>query len=154
MKAKRVNLAGIALVVHFESFQPNAYRDSGGVLTIGYGHTSTVQENDVIDMYTARELLRKDMKVAEDMVNSAVKVPLTNNQFGALVAFTFNVGITAFSKSTMLKKLNNGDYDGAAAEFEKWTKVNGTELKGLVKRRAAERQLFVTPDNQEVASND
>lgn len=145
MNTRKINLAGLALIMHFESFSPVPYLDTGGVLTIGYGHTRTVQSKDKIDIHTAKELLRKDCEVAEMGVSDLVTVPLNDNQYSALVSFAFNVGLTAFSKSTLRKKLNAGDYAGAASEFERWNKDNGVVLNGLTRRRLAEKTLFLTP---------
>ena len=122
-----------------------AYRDTVGVITIGVGHTSAagppiVKPGMKITAEQSDEILSRDLAGVENDVNSAVKVPLTQNQFDALVSFVFNVGGGAFRKSTLLKKLNAHDFSGAADQFLVWTKQ-----KELTGRRKAERQQFLTP---------
>lgn len=145
---QRISATGIALVTHFEGFYPRAYKCPAGVWTIGWGHTGlahrdgTVHPGREITREEGEELLRYDMQVFEEVVRSAVKVPLAQHEFDALVAFSFNVGPGSFHSSTLLRKLNAGDKDGAAKEFAKWTKAKGKVLKGLVRRRNAEATLF------------
>lgn len=100
-----------------------------------------------IDEATAQRFFLEDIAWAEDAVNSKVKVGLTQNQFDALVSFVFNVGATNFSKSTLLRKLNAGDYEGAADEFHRWKHQKGKVLRGLVRRRAEESEYFLSPDD-------
>lgn len=135
---------GINLIKQFEGLQLKAYICAAGKLTIGYGHTGPdVKAGMKITDAEAEALLAKDLSSFEAGVSKLVKVPLTQNQFDALVAFTFNVGTAAFGKpSTMLKLLNLRDYDSAAKEFGRWVNGGGRPLPGLVKRRAAERALF------------
>ncbi|MEJ5352453.1 MAG: lysozyme [Melioribacteraceae bacterium] len=138
---------GIAIIKKYEGLRLQAYRCPAGLLTIGYGHTKTTKPGMVINKEMAELLLKQDLIEYEKAVNELVKVPLTQNQFDALISFIFNVGIGNFKKSTLLKKLNEWDYNGAAEEFMKWTKakVEGgyKELPGLVKRRNEEKQLFL-----------
>jgi GH24 family phage-related lysozyme (muramidase) len=142
-----INQEGLDLIKHFEGFRDKAYICPAGVLTIGYGTTGTrVRTGMVIDKKTAEQWLLEDVKKFEDGVESRVKVKLGSNQFSALVCFAYNVGIGAFDQSTMLRKLNNGDYTGAAAEFDKWVKGGGRTLPGLVRRRNSEKALFLKPD--------
>ena len=133
---------GLKLTERFESCRLKAYLDTGGVPTIGYGHTRGVKLGDTCTQEQAEEWLRQDVQVAEDAVNKFTKVELTQGQFDALVDFTFNVGVAAFLHSTLLKKLNSGDYKGAEAELDRWVKDNGKVLAGLQKRRDAEQELF------------
>lgn len=148
----KTNDAGVALIKDFEGLRLAAYPDPAhgwAVPTIGYGHTSAAGAPEVtrgmkITAAGADEILRSDLGQYEAAVSKAVKVPLTENQFAALVSFTFNLGAGALRKSTLLKKLNAGDYAGAAAEFAKWNKAGGEVLPGLTRRRAAERDLFLT----------
>lgn len=135
---------GINLIKKFEGLELKAYKDSVGILTIGYGHTHGVKAGDVITGQQADTFLREDAQVAELAVNTNVKVKLTQGQFDALVSFIFNLGAGNFVKSTLLKKLNAGDYAGAADEFGKWVNAGGKPLPGLVKRRAAEKEMFST----------
>ncbi|MDH2121645.1 lysozyme [Pantoea brenneri] len=140
----KVSNNGINLVKRFEGLELKAYRDSVGILTIGYGHTHAVKAGDAITGEKADAFLREDLQVAELTVNTNVKVKLTQGQFDALVSFVFNLGSGNFVKSTLIKKLNSGDYAGAADEFGKWVNAGGKRLPGLVKRRAAEREVFLT----------
>lgn len=133
------------LVKGFEGFCGKAYLDVVGVPTIGYGHTENVRPDDTITQSEAEALLEKDLARFEDGVKKAVKVPLNENQLAALTSFAYNVGLGAFGTSTLLKHLNEGHYDLAADQLLRWTKAGGKELKGLVRRRAAERAVFLTP---------
>ncbi len=143
--------AGLELIKSFEGLGLKAYLCPSGVLTIGYGHTGKVRGNKITLQTTitpeeAETLLKEDLIRFEKAVNSLVKVPLNNNQFDALVSFVFNIGINAFSTSTLLTLLNSGDYKGASQQFKRWIYGNGKKvLEGLEKRRAAEKKLFNTP---------
>lgn len=146
----RINSAGLAIIKDREGLRLTAYRDSGGVLTIGYGHTSAagapaVKAGMTITKAEAETILSRDVAWAERAVAELVKVPLTENQFSALVSFTFNLGPDQVWDSTLLRKLNAGDYAGAAAQFDRWIYDNGKPQPGLVTRRRMERALFETP---------
>lgn len=139
--------AGIDLITSFEGCRLTAYQDSVGVWTIGYGHTSGVYQGMTITEEEAIAFLRQDLKTAENTenaVNSNVTYGINQNQFDALVSFTFNVGTGNFTSSTLLKKLNAGDVNGAANEFDRWIYAGGQVLEGLVRRRAAEKQMFLS----------
>jgi len=137
--------AGIALTKSFEGLRLTAYRDCGGVLTIGYGHTgSGVTEGMTIDEAQAEALLRADLQAAVDCVNRAVITAITQNQFDALVDFCFNVGCGALLNSTLLRKLNAGDFAGAAAQFAVWVHAGGEVVAGLVRRRELEAEMFLS----------
>lgn len=142
---------GVALIKAHEGLRLTAYTDPVGVWTIGYGHTTTagppkVERGMKITDAGADAILRQDLAKFEGYVSSAVKVPLNQNEFDALVSFTFNLGPGNLRSSTLLKKLNAGDRAGAADEFLKWVRAGGKTLPGLVKRREAERALFCAPD--------
>ncbi|MDX5376375.1 MAG: lysozyme [Halomonas sp.] len=139
---------GLELIQRHEGLRLHAYRDAVGVPTIGYGHTSTARMGQVITELEALELLLADVERFENAVERLVQVPLNQHQFDSLVSFTFNLGAGALAKSTLLRKLNAGDYQGAAAEFDHWVHAGGRKLKGLVKRRADERRLFETPTHK------
>lgn len=134
--------AAYDLIRHFEGCELTAYRDSGGLWTIGYGHTKNVHEGMIINRQTAEMYLTQDVNMAAAHVERAVKVLLTQGQFDALVSFIFNLGAGRLQQSTLLKKLNAGDYGGAAEEFGKWVYANGEKAAGLVSRRAEEKRLF------------
>lgn len=116
----KISQKGIDLIKKWEGFRGNAYLCPAGVWTIGYGHTKTAKEDQSIDRIIAEQLLDRDLDVFEQAVNYQVKVKLTQNQFDALVSFAFNCGTGALQQSTLLRRLNRGDYPGTASEFLKW----------------------------------
>lgn len=128
----------------FEGLRLRAYQDSGGVWTIGWGHTQHALAGMIIIEVQAEALLSQDLIPVESAIDAHVKVPITQNQFDALVDFTFNLGIGAFEGSHLLKFLNAGDKYGAANEFAKWNHINGVVSSGLLRRRLAERDLFLS----------
>lgn len=143
-----ISQEGIDLIKRFEGLRLEAYYDVAGIITIGYGHTgSDVYEGQVISEDEAERLLRKDLQRFEDSVNAAVKAPIVQAMFDALVSLSFNIGSNAFKKSTALKRLNKEDYQGAAEAITWWNKatVNGEKVvvSGLARRRAAESALFL-----------
>ena len=149
----RVSDAGLAKIRSFEGFRANAYMDPGSInglpITIGFGSTrwedgSPIRMGDHISEERAAHLLRLEVAETEEAVNEAVTVPMTQEQFDALVSFAYNVGISAFKKSTLLRKLNAGDTRGAAREFLRWNLNDGRVMAGLTKRRHAEMALFLT----------
>jgi lysozyme len=140
----KTSLKGIALIKEYEGLRLGAYLCSAGVLTIGYGHTGGVKEGDLITEQKAEQLLQDDLKKFENGVLRLVRVPLTQNQFDALVSFAFNLGVGNLGKSTLLKMLNDRDYKGAAGQFIRWNKAAGKELAGLTRRRIAESELFLS----------
>lgn len=140
---RKINDEGIAHLKKWEGLRLKAYYCAGNVLTIGYGSTGPhVKKGMVITAEEAEALLRKDLERFERAVERLVKVQLTDNQFSALVSFVYNVGEGAFAKSTLLKKLNAGNYDAVPGELAKWNKAGGKRLQGLVNRRAAEAGLW------------
>lgn len=142
--------SGLELTKRFEGVRLIAYQDSTGVWTNGYGHTNSVKEGDVISQTQAEQFLQEDIKSVETAVNDLVKVSLTQEEFDALVDFVFNLGVGNFERSTLLRLLNQGDYNGAAAEFEKWDKARGKVISGLLRRRIAEENEFI--DGTEISS--
>lgn len=157
----KTSQTGLNLIEEFEGCILGAYDDatdrvvpaggsSRGTLTIGYGHTSDAGPPKVyvgqrITKQQANEILASDLAKVEQQVSSRVKVPLNQNQFDALVSFTFNVGPGALSRSGVLKNVNAQKWQAAADAFMQWTRGNGQVLQGLVRRRKAERALFLTP---------
>lgn len=145
----KISKLGLNLVRHFEGMYLRGYKCPANVWTIGYGHTGLVDGkpihgNMIITEEKAIELLQQDMAVFENAVKDSVKVPLTQNQFDALVSFAFNVGAGALRKSTLLRLLNQGKYEEVPAQFLRWNKGGGKVLAGLTRRRKAEGHLFVT----------
>ena len=135
---------GIDLITKFEGFRARAYKCPAGVWTIGYGHTKGVKAGQSVTLEGAQDLLRQDLKNFEDWVNKLIRVQLTQGQFDALVSFCFNLGPGALDSSTLLKLVNQQKFALAADQFKRWNKAGGVELSGLTKRRAAERELFVS----------
>lgn len=133
---------GLALIKEFEGLKLNAYFCSAGVLTIGWGTTAGVKPGDKITEAQAEEMLRADVVKFERGVFDAVKVPLAQHQFDALVVLAYNIGLGAFRTSTLLRLLNKGELSAAASQFDRWNKAGGKTLAGLTRRRAAERKLF------------
>lgn len=138
----KIGEKGLELIKHFEGLRLRAYQCSAHVWTIGYGHTAGVRPGDEISTEQADAFLKQDIAESERSVGRYVAVPLTNCQFDALVSFTFNLGSGNLRTSTLLKKLNSGDYAGAASEFLRWVNAGGERLPGLARRREAEKALF------------
>ena len=135
--------AGLALTKSFEGLRLEAYRDVGGVLTIGYGHTGPdVTDGETITEECAEMLLRADIAPCVAFVNRVVTVPLTQGQFDALVDFAYNEGREHLLNSTLLKMVNASRFDAAAAEFGIWVYAAGLPQMGLVRRRDAEQVMF------------
>ncbi|WP_144756291.1 lysozyme, partial [Bartonella saheliensis] len=161
---RKISKEGLELIKQWEGLRLNAYKDTIGVWTIGYGHTSAagkpfVHKGMTITEKQAEELLCKDLRQFENTVAKAVTVSLNSWQFAALVSFCYNVGTIAFCNSTLLKKLNQGEYEAVPAELQKWTKAGGKRLQGLVHRRVAEAGLwakgaYVSSNYQTVETKD
>lgn len=140
---KQIGKAGLDLVKSFEGLKLRAYLCPAKVWTIGYGSTGPhVTPGKVITDAQANDLLQDDLDRFEKAVTRLVTVPLTQNQYDALVSFAFNVGISALERSTLLKRVNARLFDQARAEFSKWNRAGGRPLAGLTRRRAAEAALF------------
>ena len=151
--AREINKAGLDLVKEFEGFYAAAYLCPAGVPTIGYGHTAGVALGQRISLEDAERLLREDLEKSGAAVERLVKVPLNDNQYAALTSFTFNLGEGSLAESTLLKRLNGGDYDAVPSEMARWVKAvdpktkQSCALQGLVKRRAAEGHLWLTTED-------
>lgn len=147
---RTISVAGIALIKEREGLRLKAYQDTGQVWTIGYGHTSAAGGMKVYPGLTithaqSEQLLKDDLaRMTYPVINDLVKVPLTQGQFDAMCSFIYNLGATQVSTSTLLKRLNQGNYNAAADQFGRWVYDNGVELEGLVIRRAKERALFLS----------
>lgn len=129
---------GISKLVEREGIRLKAYKDTKGIWTIGIGHTGPeVVEGLEIGELHAYDIFHSDVKWAEDAVNKYITVPLTQNQFDALVSFVFNIGASAFKKSTLRKILNQGDYEGAIKQFDRWVIP-----KEITRRRMSEKLQF------------
>lgn len=142
MGYKRTSQNGLALIKKFEGYRSTAYQCSAGVWTLGYGHTSGVKAGDTCTLEQAEQWLKEDVRTAENAVN-AEGLKLTQNQFDALVSFTYNVGTAAFKSSTLLKKIKADPDDPAIAqEFARWTYAAGQQVAGLANRRDDEAGLY------------
>jgi len=144
-----VSLFGVDLICGFEGKRLVAYDDGVGVWTIGFGTTVypngiKVKKGDTCTEAQAKAYMTHDLKKFESAVNNAVTVLLNQNQFDALVSLAYNIGTNAFSKSTLVKKLNANDYRGAADQFDVWVNAGGKRMQGLVNRRAKEKALFLS----------
>ena len=133
---------GTEILKYFEGCKLTAYQDSVGVWTIGYGHTKGVYNGMTITQEEAEQMLLTELEEYEGYIEDMVTVPLTQNQFDALVVWIYNLGPTNFRNSTLLKELNAGNYNAAGQEITRWNKAGGKVLAGLVKRREAEAELF------------
>ena len=145
----RTGRDGVELIRHFEGCRFDAYLCPAGVWTIGYGHTADVKEGDSIDQKAAEAFLIEDLESFEQAVTRLVEVPLTQQQFDALVSWTFNLGAGNLAESTLLRKLNNYQYAEVPEQMMRWVRAGGQVLDGLVRRRAAEAALFQNKDWRE-----
>lgn len=150
----QTNNEGLNLLHSFEGCKLESYQDIVGVWTIGYGTTGP----DIVKglKWTQQQVddrFKKDLVRFENGVSAAVKVPLTSNQFSALVCFAYNVGIQAMAGSTLVKLLNQGKTAEAADQFLRWDMAGGKKVKGLTRRREAERALFLKPEVQSVQTS-
>lgn len=146
----KINARGVALIKEYEGLRLNAYKCPGGELTIGYGHTSAAGSPKVvpgmkITADEAGEILKDDLRHYEDAVAGTITKYCNENQFSAMVSLCYNIGPGAFRKSSVARYFNDGQAAKAANSFLLWTKADGKELKGLIRRRAAELALFNTP---------
>ena len=140
---------GLEIIKHFEGFSSDPYLCPANVATIGYGatygfdHKRITMDHRPISLEEGEALLAQELGSVERSVRRLVRVALTQNQFDALVSFTFNLGSGRLQSSTLRSKLNRGDYEGASLEMPKWRKAGGRVLAGLVKRRFSEQKLFL-----------
>ena len=145
---RKISSTGLDCIKRWEGLRLQAYQDQAGIWTIGYGHTAAAGspvpvKGMHINEAQAHTLLLNDLKQYEHAVETMVRVPLEDNQFAALVSFCFNIGVDSFRKSTLLRQLNAGDYNGVPTELMKWVHSGGKRIQGLVNRRAAESGLWV-----------
>jgi lysozyme len=151
MKINRYHIAGLAAsvavlwkIAGFEGFRSNAYIPvPGDVPTIGYGTTNGVKMGDTVTKEKALVLLRNDVSSFEGSIKRCVKVPLYQHEYDAYVSLSYNIGAGTFCKSTLVRKLNAGDYTGACAQILRWDKFKGRALRGLTNRRRAEYQQCI-----------
>jgi lysozyme len=146
---KHINASGLHIIKQFEGWSATPYRCPANIPTQGWGFTRLLNGSKVkmdspaLSKEEAEVILKHELNHFERGVRRLVNVKLNHNQFSSLVSFSFNLGLGNLQNSTLRMKLNRDDYDGAADEFPKWRKAGGRILKGLVRRRAAERSLFL-----------
>ena len=150
MSVRVTSKEGIALIKKFEGCELTAYHDSVGVWTIGYGHTKNVCEGDCLTMGEADHMLEEELAEYEGYINNMVKVDLDQNQFDALVGWVYNLGPTNLSQSSLLRELNNKNYQAVPQEIRRWNKAGGKVLQGLIRRREAEALLFMGQEWYEI----
>lgn len=148
VQGMKVDAAGVQLISDFEDLRLTAYDDGVGVWTIGWGTTvypsgKKIKKGDKITLDQAKQYKAYDLARFEKAVNDAVKVPLNQNQFNALVSLAYNIGEAAFTSSTLVKRLNDSNYKAAADQFLVWVNAGGKRMQGLVNRRNKERELFL-----------
>ena len=148
-RSSKVDAAKI--IADFEGLRLRAYKDSGGIWTIGYGTTINpdtglpIKQGDSITKETALRWLKIETASVASRVKALIKRPVTDNQLAALTSLAYNIGLGAFGRSTLLRKLNAGENSSAiAAEFLRWNKVAGKEIPGLTNRRKLEAELFLS----------
>ena len=141
-----ISQEGISLIKKFEGCELEAYKCAAGVWTIGYGHTKDVKEGDSISKEEAEFMLVHELQEYCNDVDIAVKVDLKQNEFDALVSWTYNLGPTNLNFSTMLRVLNEGKHDEVPAQIKRWNKASGQVKQGLVRRREAEALMFEGKD--------
>jgi lysozyme len=140
-----ISQTGIDLIKGFEGYSDKVYLDTAGIYTIGYGSTKGItRHTPPITKEQGEKLLIADLADAESAVNRLVDVPLTQNQFDALVSFVFNLGAEAFRKSTLLQMINTGQHHKAPEQFQRWKYAGGKESKGIITRRLKESALYQT----------
>jgi lysozyme len=142
----RTSQDGINLIKEFESCELDAYQDSVGCWTIGWGHTMGVCQGMTITQVEADQYLADDLRAFEGYIEEYVTAPLSQHQFDALVSFTYNLGPGTLYRSDVLQYLNEADYSAAADAMLNYDHAGGEVLPGLLRRRTAERALFLTPD--------
>lgn len=156
-----IDQRAIDLVKKFEGFSEHPYTCPAGKLTIGYGSTMwgpdgkkrRIWESLRVTEGEATTQMVGDLDSIETKMQKVVEVPLTREQTGALAALIYNIGFAAFSTSTLLRKLNAGDYKGAADQFDRWVFSKGSKVRGLATRRAAEKELFLSMDSAAVSQS-
>ena len=147
----RINQATVNLVKEFEGFRAKAYKCPAGIWTIGYGTTAaagvgiTPKDGMTITKSDAEAYLQAALDKFADQIAPSIAVAISDNEFGAFVSLAYNIGPGAFKKSSALRLFNAGDKEGAAKAILMWNKAGGKVLKGLTRRREAERKLFLTP---------
>ena len=138
----QLSKTGIELLKHFEGCELKAYQDSVGVWTIGYGHTKGIYEGLEITQLEAEKMLQDELPEYEGYITDKVVPMLQQHEYDALVCWVYNLGPTNLSSSTLLKRLNAGEFDDVPFQMKRWDKAGGQPLLGLTRRSNAEALLF------------
>jgi len=146
-----MNEAGLQLLKEFEGFRSNAYLCPAGVPTIGFGFTLGVKLGDKITKAQAEKRLKQELRAYEDAVLKACSIEPNENELAAMTCLAWNIGISGFQKSSVIKAHNRGDHQAAARAFSLWNKAGGVVYAGLTRRRAAEAALYLTPMPDDVS---
>ena len=146
-----MNEAGLQLLKEFEGFRSNAYLCPAGVPTIGFGFTLGVKLGDKITKAQAEKRLKQELRAYEDAVLKACSIEPNENELAAMTCLAWNIGISGFQKSSVIKANNRGDHQAAARAFQLWNKAGGVVYAGLTRRRAAEAALYLTPMPDDVS---
>ena len=146
-----MNEAGLQLLKEFEGFRSNAYLCPAGVPTIGFGFTLGVKLGDKITKAQAEKRLKQELRAYEDAVLKACSIEPNENELAAMTCLAWNIGISGFQKSSVIKAHNRGDHQAAALAFQLWNKAGGVVYAGLTRRRAAEAALYLTPMPDDVS---
>jgi lysozyme len=141
----KLNQAGIDLVKKFEGCKLEVYKDLRGFATVGYGHRTFLDMRHCISQDEADQLLASDLQKTADALSEMITLDLNDNQFSACVCLAFNIGVNAFKDSTLLKLLNGGGVSPASEQFERWAHAGDIIIQGLLRRRLAEKALFLQP---------
>lgn len=142
---RQINDAGLNLIKSFEGLRLMPYKDIAGYWTVGYGHKGNdIVPGETITQDDADQILENDLAHFQQGVTSLVTIDINDNQFAALVCFSYNLGLGSLQGSTLLSKLNSGDFTGSSDEFLKWDHAGGVEVPGLLRRRQAEQALFLS----------
>lgn len=139
-----LSVGGLAFIAKQEGTANTVYKDVVNISTVCTGHVTTLPVGTYVSNTVCEDLLKQDTKIAGDAVKRLVKVPITQEQYDAMVSLTFNIGVGNFSKSTLLRRVNEKNCYSAANEFTRWNKAKGVVYKGLTRRREAERQMFLS----------
>ena len=143
-----LSATGFSGILAYEGFSDHAYQPvPGDRWTIGFGTTGGVKEGDVIDPSRAVDRAARDAEVTAQAIKACIKVPVSQGEFDAYVSLAYNIGTKAFCESTLVKKLNQEDYDGACREINRWVYFRGSVLPGLVTRRQAEYERCIGEAN-------
>ena len=140
---RKITESTVNLIKTFEGFRAHAYKDVGGLYTVGYGQQDGVTEGMQVTVFEADQMLRQKLARIAEEIAPIIRYECSENQFSALCSLVYNIGVRAFKRSSLLKKLNEGSLDEAADQFLRWSFVDGKQVPGLLRRRRIERRVFL-----------